>query len=325
MGPNVTRSQKRAAAKKFDQDTNEVTLVQNAIGSSGVAFLEFNKDKTVILGAAYAQGTIDVWDVSASDGSLKLLKQIAAGGTPGPDQPRQASPHPHQALLDPSGRYFLVNDLGTDSIIVIDSEADYSIINRIAVTPAGNGPRHGAYYPPGADKATHYFLASEIASLVTAFELTYTDDGTGISLAQLQSLSSYGEDSPPANATSASAGELVITSDGKHLYVSNRLSGNETDSISHFSIDIDADEPLTFVDQISSGGLVPRDFSLSTDETVLFSTNQDGELGLVAFTRDAETGSLAEKPAASVTRDVFGAPSYGPQYVREVGEVGSNS
>lgn len=303
----------------FDPDTNELELVQNATGSSGVAFLEFNKDKTVMLGAAFAGSAVDVWDISADDGTLKLVKTISVGGTPGPVVGRQDSPHPHQALLDPSGRFFVVNDLGTDTILIIDSEADYNITNRISVEPSGNGPRHGAFYPPGADKATHYFLASEIASLVKAFELTYTDNDNGIELKEIQSLSTFGADFPPANSTSASAAELAISADGKHLYVSNRLTANVTDSVSHFSIDIDKDEPLAFVDQISSGGLVPRMFSLAADESVLYLTNQNGENGLLAFTRDADTGSLVEKPVASVTRDVFGAPSFGPQYVKEIG------
>lgn len=307
----------------FDSATNELKLVQTATGSSGVVYLEFNQDKTVLVGAAFGQGQIDVWDVSAPDGTLKLLQQIPAGGTPGPVAGRQDSAHPHQALLDPSGRFFVVNDLGTDSIIVLDSQNDFNISNRVTVE-AGNGPRHGAFIPSGADEATHYFLACEITSVVKAFELTYTGDN--LELKEVQSLSSFGADFPPADATAAAAGELVTSSDGKHLYVSNRLTGNTTDSISHFSIDTsNAAAPLAFVDQISSGGLIPRMFSLAADESVLFSTNQDGDNALLALTRDASTGSLTEAPVASLTLDKFGGPSFGPQFVMELGATGSSS
>jgi hypothetical protein len=48
-------------------------LVQNAAGSSGVVSLEFNQDKTVLVGAAFGQGQVDVWDVSAPDGTLKVI------------------------------------------------------------------------------------------------------------------------------------------------------------------------------------------------------------------------------------------------------------
>ncbi|KAH8742858.1 Lactonase, 7-bladed beta-propeller-domain-containing protein [Diaporthe sp. PMI_573] len=307
----------------FDHATNDLKLVQNAAGSSGVVSLEFNQDKTVLVGAAFGQGQVDVWDVSAPDGTLKLLKQIPVGGTPGPVAGRQDSPHPHQALLDPSGRFFVVNDLGTDSVLVLDSQNDFNISNRVTVE-AGTGPRHGAFIPSGAEKATHYFLACEITSVVKAFELTYTGDN--LEFKEVQSLSSFGADFPPANATAAAAGELVTSSCGKHLYVSNRLTGNTTDSISHFSIDTsNAAAPLAFVDQISSGGLIPRMFSLAADESVLFSTNQDGENGLLALARDASTGSLTEAPVASLALDKFGGPSFGPQFVMELGAKGSNS
>lgn len=77
---------------QFDPDTNELKLVQNATGSSGVVSLAFTQDKSIMVGAAYGQGQIDVWDISAEDGSLKLLKQIPAGGTLGPVTGRQDSP-----------------------------------------------------------------------------------------------------------------------------------------------------------------------------------------------------------------------------------------
>lgn len=218
-------------------------------------------------------------------------------------------------MLDPTGRFFVVNDLGTDSIFVIDSENDYSISNRVSVE-AGTGPRHGAFIA-WENKATYYFLACEIKSVVKAFKVTYTEDN--LELKEVQSLSSYGADFPPANSTTAAAGELVISPCGKHLYVSNRLSGNATDSISHFSIDDNRTAgPLAFADQVSSGGLIPRMFSLSADASVLFSTNQDGENGLLALARDAKTGKLTEAPLASLGVAKFGGPTYGPQFVMEV-------
>lgn len=58
---------------QFDPATNDLKLVQNAAGSSGVVSLEFNQDKTVLVGAAFGQGQVDVWDVSAADGTLKVI------------------------------------------------------------------------------------------------------------------------------------------------------------------------------------------------------------------------------------------------------------
>lgn len=293
-------------------------------------FLELTKDKSQLIGAAFGQGQIDVWDLDADDGTLTLNKQIAVGGTPGPVVGRQDSPHPHESLLDPTGDFIVVPDLGTDSLLVIDTK-QFEIQNRVNVTPAGNGPRHGSFFPLGTDdQATHFFLASEIASLVKVFELDYTKDN--LEFKEIQSISTFGKDFPPANATTASAGELVIDAANKNLYVSNRLTGNATDSISHFSIDIDKKKPLKFVDQISSGGQVPRMFSMSNDDDILFSTNQDGDSGLLAFAKDPDTGSLTEEPLAAVALSDFVVPgcspdddSCGPQFALEIGSKGSNA
>lgn len=276
-----------------------------------------------MVGAAYGQGQVDVWNLNEKDGTMTLKKQIPAGGTPGPVAGRQDTPHPHEALLDPTGQFFVVPDLGTDSLLVIDSK-EFNIQNRVSVKPSGAGPRHGSFFPLGNDgKATHYFLACELASLVKVFTLQYTNNS--INFTEVQSLSTHGKDFPPANATSAAAGELVIDAANKNLYVSNRFTGNATDSISHFSINIGDSGPLKFVDQISSGGLVPRMFSLSKDDSILFSTNQDGSSGLLALAKDNKTGSLTEQPVASVPLGKFGAANFGPQFVMEIGAEGSNS
>lgn len=313
---------KLTVCPQFDPDTNDLTLVQNATGSKGVAFLEFTKDKAVMVGAAYKQGSIDVWDLDQDDGTMTLRKQINVGGTPGPVAGRQDSAHPHQMLLDPTGAFFVAPDLGTDSLIVIDS-TNFDIQSRTAVTPAGAGPRHGAFFPFGTSgKPTHYFLACEIASLVKVFELEYTN--TTINFTEVQSRSTFGAAFPPADPVAASAGELVIDPANKNLYVSNRLTGNTTDSISHFSINInDKDAPLTFVDQVSSGGVAPRMFSLASNDDVLFSTNQDSGLELLALTKDATTGSLTEDPVASVDFGTF-TKGKGLQFVVEIGSKGSN-
>ncbi|KAF4462839.1 hypothetical protein FALBO_10340, partial [Fusarium albosuccineum] len=93
-------------------------LPKNA--SAGVVHLEFNSDKTRLVGSAYLNGTVDVWNVE--NGGLELIKTIKSDGKLGPNKIRQNAPHPHQANLDPSGRYFAVNDLGTDSVLIIDSK-----------------------------------------------------------------------------------------------------------------------------------------------------------------------------------------------------------
>lgn len=294
-----------------------ISLVQNATGSSGVVYLEFGAGQTRVVGSAYGNGTIDVWDTSAADGSLKFMKQIVPGGELGPNRLRQEASHPHQAILDPTTRFFVANDLGTDTILVIDAEGDaFEITSRIRVDPAGCGPRHGVFYPPKG-LATHYILVCEMLRLVQVYNVAYT--GGKLQMSQSQSLDTFPPDSPPKNMTTASAGEIQVSPDGHDIYVSNRGSGSETDNVSHFAVKVSGGKlTLEFKDSISSGGILPRMFSLESGTgRFVFLTNQDGELGLVAFKRNAD-GSLGPKPVASLPRSLFGMPEYGPQFVQQI-------
>lgn len=159
------------------------------------------------------------------------------------------------------------------------------------------------------------------------FSVSY--DGAGVSFTRTQELSTYGAAFPPANATTAAAGEVVVTGDGKDVYVSNRLTGNDTDSISHFKVKHIAGEggspckpapgsiELEFVEALSSGGAVPRMFSLSNDEKILFSTNQNAGAGLLAFNRE-DAGKLTASSAASIPVSAFGEVGFGPQFVQQI-------
>ncbi|WYZ39701.1 hypothetical protein EsH8_IV_000042 [Colletotrichum jinshuiense] len=312
----------------FDTTTNELKLVQSVAGSTGVVSLEFNSDKTRLVGAAYGQGTIDVWDIS--DGtSLKLLKTLKSDDPLGPNAVRQDKPHPHQAVLDPSGRFFAVNDLGTDTILIIDSKDDaYDITSHNRVVTAGCGPRHGAWYPSKAAKPSHYLVVCELQNTVEVFSVS--NNGSSIALTRTQKLSSFGAAFPPANATSAAVGEIVVSGDGNDVYVSNRLTGNETDSIAHFKVKKQASAggspckasngsiALEFVDSVSSGGMLPRMFSLSKDDKTLFSTNQQGDLGLLAFGRAQDAGKLSATAVASLPASLFGEVGFGPQFALQI-------
>lgn len=301
----------------LDSSLSNPTLKTSGNGSSGVVFLEFNADKTRMVGAAYGSGKVDVWDTSATDGSVKLLKTITIEGEP---NPAQGAHHPHQALLDPTGRFFVIPNLGGDTVLVLDGKDDKYEITGNATLPTGTGPRHGGFITSGD---THYYtLASELSNELFLFELSYADDT--IAFKQVQVQSTYGTD-PPANASSAAAGELVVAANQKDVYVSNRISGNETDSIAHFVFKSDP-ASLDFAETVSTGGLRPRMFSLSTDEqqSLAFVANQGGDAGLAAFKRCPNSGTLDPTPVATVPSSALVAPELkatdymGPQFVQEI-------
>ncbi|KAG6034773.1 hypothetical protein E4U41_006395, partial [Claviceps citrina] len=252
----------------------------------------------------------------------------------GPATGRQVHPSPHQAVPDPTGRYFAVNDLGTDRILILDSADDsFAVVNHVPVEPAGCGPRHGAFFPVGAAQATHYMVVCEIKNLVNVYSLVYGGD-KGIEFKTEQTISTF----PAAAAVpaKAAAGELVIAPDNKNVYVSNRLSGT-TDTIATFRIrGVDpppavngstkcpphgvkaraAGDMLELVGLTSTGGVAPRMISLTSDGKTLLVGNTDGELAVVALKRNQD-GTLAEKPAASIAASAFPGGK-GPAFIQQI-------
>ncbi|KAI1419564.1 putative isomerase YbhE [Xylaria sp. FL1777] len=295
---------------------SDPAYVSSSIGSSGVVFLEFNKNQTRMVGAAYGSAMLDVWDVSAA--APKLLKQIVVDGPLGP---KQTAHHPHQALLDPTGRFMVVPDLGGDQLLVLDTKDDkYEITTRVHLF-AGAGPRHGGFIAAG-DK-TFYTVACELSSKVVLYGLDYSGDN--LAFKEISTQSTYGALFPPANASTAAAGELAIANNNKDVYISNRLSGNETDSIAHFVFDANSTS-LTFANTVSSHGILPRDISLSTDkeQSLLFVANQAGDSGLVALHRCPISGTLTAEPVAQKALTELIAPglesesNVGPQFIQEI-------
>ncbi|KAM0342981.1 hypothetical protein ACHAPU_009011 [Fusarium lateritium] len=296
---------------ELDLKTNKLTLKTKKTGSTGVVHLEFNPEKTRLVGAAYGNGTIDVWNTE--NGGLKLVKTLDSPGKLGPNEERQDAPYPHQANLDPSGRYFAVNDLGTDSVVVIDSKDDaYKIAKNIPIE-AGCGPRHGVFYPRDAVKATHYIVACELSNQALVYSVKY--EKNTLALEHYQSISTFGKDAPPKDIKEAAVGEIILSPNNKDIYISNRLTGLKTDSIAHFTIAECG--TLTYADTVSTGGLLPRMMSFSLTGKHIFVGNQDGTNGLVALNRGPD-GKLTEKPVATLPGSAFGEAQFGPQYVQQI-------
>ncbi|CAM5594607.1 Lactonase family protein OS=Streptomyces fumanus OX=67302 GN=GCM10018772_67090 PE=3 SV=1 [Streptomyces fumanus] len=77
--------------------------------------------------------------------------------------PRQQGPHAHQVQPDPSGRWAVSVDLGTDSVRVCAlADGALTVHREIALRP-GSGPRHLAFHPDG----TRAYVVNELAPTVT--------------------------------------------------------------------------------------------------------------------------------------------------------------
>lgn len=104
----------------------------------------------------------------------------------GPIKLRQDSSHPHQAIVDPTGNYVLMPDLGLDRVHIFLWDTATSKLKQLKdlVAPPGCGPRHAVFWNPAdplgaaCDACTTYFyLVCELNQHVLSYNVTYSSGG----------------------------------------------------------------------------------------------------------------------------------------------------
>ena len=212
---------------------------------------------------------------------------MVRGGTgTGPVRDRQDGPHAHQVVFDPSKRFVLWTNLGSDWVAVDQYDAasghlEPSTSIGVSVSP-GSGPRHLAWHPSGKT----VYLLNELSATVTLLKF---DAASGTLTAGA---------SVPARSLGATgvntAAEIAVSSDGRFAYTSNRGD----DNVMVFAIDRDTLVP-SLVGHVASGGHVPRHFAIDSTGRWMIVANQESHV-LAVFRIDAATG-IPAPTGATVT------------------------
>jgi 6-phosphogluconolactonase len=193
---------------------------------------------------------------------------------------RQTSPHAHFLAVDPSNRFALGCDLGTDHVMVyqLDPSDSTLVANELpsAPLPPGSGPRHLAF---SRDRQFVY-VVNEMGCSVSRFSW---DAKTGKLTAE-DTVSALPDGVPVQPQYTAA--EILVRPDGKFVYVSIR--GH--DSISVLAVDSKT-RSLTLIQNISAAGKVPRGLGIDPTGHWLIVANQQSD-NIVEFSIDAETGKL---------------------------------
>ncbi|MEU3918367.1 lactonase family protein [Streptomyces sp. NPDC029004] len=240
-----------------------------------------------LLTANYSSGSVSVLPLGTAGEPGGATGVLQHEGT-GPDPERQRSPHAHQVLPDPSGRWVLAVDLGTDSVRIcaFDPGAGELILHGETALRPGTGPRHLAFHPAGS----HAYVLNELEPTLTVCRW---DAEAGV-------LEPLGEQSvlPHGVAGRVYPSEIVVSHDGRHLWTANR--GH--DSIAVLTLD-ETRERAELVTTVPCGGHWPRDLALDPTGRRLYAANErSGDV--TWFDIDPDTGvphragSLAA-PAAS--------------------------
>lgn len=188
----------------------------------------------------------------------------------------QPGPKAHGIDFSKDGKWMYVAELGLDRIYSYRVDAAKPAITPHATpfvsTHAGAGPRRLQLSPDGK----FLYVDHETDSEVSVFAVK------GGALKEIQTLSTL----PPGAEVRNTTAEILISGDGRHLYVTNR--GH--DSIAVFAIDR-ATGLLTRAENVPSGGRTPRNIRLSPDGDYLFAANENGG-NIAQFRVDKTTGHL---------------------------------
>ncbi|MEU7580914.1 lactonase family protein [Streptomyces sp. NPDC041068] len=240
-----------------------------------------------VLTADYRSGSVTAVPLGADGTPAPAASgQLRHTGS-GPHPQRQQGPHAHQVLPDPSGRWAVSVDLGTDSVRVcaLDGNGDLTLHREVALRP-GSGPRHLVFHPRG-DRA---YVLNELSPTLTVCAWD-AEDGTLKPLGEVQLL----VDVPDGDVYPS---EVVVAPDGRFLWTATRGA----DVLSVLALDEAGDTPrLTAT--VSCGGHWPRDLAIDPSGRHLYAANErSGDV--TWFTIDQETGiprqaGAIEAPAAS--------------------------
>ena len=243
-------------------------------------------DSTVVLYGLEADGRL---------GELRDLHVCGGHGLDPNDSPQagghgQASAHAHCAVLDPSGRYVLVGDKGTDQILVFRLADGLELVAVEQFEPQ-TGPRHIAFDPASGLAYATFEFSSELVSLAfdaASGKLRVLDRKPTVA-------AEYQGPNEPA--------DVRVHPHGGVVYVNNRGE----DSVAWFRAGPDGE--LTRLGQVPLAtsvhpGLAARSFAFAPSGAFLLVADRPASL-VRSYAVDQPSGALTPIAEAAVSSPAF--------------------
>ena len=276
---------------------------------SGVIYGNPVGQRGIVL-AHYVGSAVSSWLLNGQGHFEKNQEFFYTLSKPGTVPDRQDAPHEHEAILDPTGQYILVPDLGADLVRVFSWEQGSLKLKPLdpLQAKAGSGPRHAAFWNPysvACDGCTTYmYLVAELGATVTSYAVSYLPNGGGLSFKEVDAYPTLGN--YQNNRTNAPA-EIHVTPDNKYITISNRNDSSfslqtpdgsilESDSLSTFALNDDG--TLVFHQLWPAGGSFPRQYSMNAPGTLVAVGLQNTNLTRV-LARNPNSGLIGE-PVADI-------------------------
>jgi 6-phosphogluconolactonase len=232
----------------------------------------------VLVSASYRTSKVRSYKISADGHLSEAVSEYTLTGS-GPNPRRQTTAHAHGAVISPDNKFALINDLGTDKIMVykLDVATGKLMPNDTPfyTAKAGSGPRHTTFHPSGK-------WAYAIAELDSTITTMSWNAKTGV----LTAINSTGTAGPGVDIAKNRAGEVVFDKAGKFLYACNRGAAEEI-----LVYAVGADGLPKLASRTSISGKEARHFAITPDGGHLIVAEQF--TGVVeVFKRDRATGAL---------------------------------
>lgn len=261
-----------AFAYAINPRTGALTPINSApTGGAEPTHLSVDASSRTLFAAHWGTGHVSALPLRADGGVEAPVSIEVAGG--GPPRPRA-----HAVTRDPAGDFVVAAEYGLSRLLVYRFDAAGRRLSPAdgVQLPAGSGPRHFVFGPGGK----RLYLLSENSAEVRAFDW---DPATG-ALVLRQTLAT----SAPGYEGRKRSAAIVMSKDGRYLYVSNRSE----DVIVGYAVD-PATGLLTERQRIAAGGKDPRDFALSPNGRWVLVANQASD-AIDVFARDPKTGALSK-------------------------------
>ncbi len=244
----------------------------NKISSAGSdpCYIAISNDQELLV-SNYSSGTIGLFELSSNhelNGPIDILTQEDVNGN--------RKSHAHAAIFSKQNSQVISVNLGLDAVWFTQLKNEHFTKDDYRISfEDGSGPRH-------------ILVHSNHKWIYVINELNST-----ISLLTKEKMGKFGikhsfSTLPKHTEIENFGAEIHLSKDGRFLYASNR---------GHNSITVYGIDPVTgfldFLQNISTGGDWPRNFSLTPDELFVVVANQKSN-NLVSFSRDVISGELKQ-------------------------------
>ena len=263
------------SAYRIDPKTGALTFL-NKTSSHGAQPNQVVVDPSgkVAVTVNYTSGTLSAYRLEP-DGKLgeAFYVEKHAGK---PLSPAQPGPKQHGIQFSKDNKFMFIADLGLDRVYSYRFDAAKPSITPFdppyVSTHAGAGPRRIQMSPDGKFLYVDHETDSEVG--------VYAIDGGN--LKEIQVTGTLPPDFKGRNTTA----EIIISNDGRHLYVANR--GH--DSVAIFAVDPKTGL-LTYLENVLSGGRTPRNTRFDPSGNWFFTANENGG-NITEFRVDKKNGHL---------------------------------